>query len=266
MQIEPIARKRLRDDIIQRLTRLIVSGELDGDRPLKEVEVARRLGVSRTPLREALLILERDGLVVSEVNKGFRVAALSEARVRELYPILGALEGLAVRETGALMRTQVRELRELNRELHSARSKARRHAMDRQFHDTLCALCPNQALVEMVRSLWQHAQRYDGAADRGMADPVGSLREHVAITDAIARGDYAGAAEQVEDHWRHGVDTVVRWLRARASLFGMLALLVLAACSRREPALDDATWGYFVDETKIRPLFEGIAALAPDDD
>jgi DNA-binding GntR family transcriptional regulator len=258
MQIEPIARKRLRDDIIQRLTRMIVSGELDGDRPLKEIDIAKRLGVSRTPLREALLMLERDGLVVSAVNKGFRVAALSEDRVREIYPILGTLEGLAVRESGPMMRTQVSELRELNIELRGTRNKRRRHAIDREFHDTLCAMCPNRSLVEMVRSLWQHAQRYDGAVERGMADPAGSLREHVAITDAIARGDYVDAAAQIEDHWRRGVFTVIAWLRDRAVGYTMIALLVLAltSCSKREAALDDATWGYFVDETKIDLLVE----------
>src|ERR1043165_4650926 len=203
--MEPLIRSRLRDEIAERLATLIAAGELGTER-LKEVELAGQLGVSRTPLREALLMLEREGLVVSEVNKGFRVAGLSEARVRELYPVLGALEGLAVRESGNRMRSQVLALRALNGDLRHARTKMRRHNADREFHARLCAACPNVALVEMVDSLWCHAQRYDGAADRGMADPVGSLREHVAITESIAHGDYAGAAEQIEDHWRRGVD------------------------------------------------------------
>src|ERR1043165_6494164 len=106
--MEPLIRSRLRDEIAERLATLIAAGELGTER-LKEVELAGQLGVSRTPLREALLMLEREGLVVSEVNKGFRVAALSEARVRELYPILGALEGLCVREAGERLRARARE-------------------------------------------------------------------------------------------------------------------------------------------------------------
>src|ERR1051325_2832796 len=112
MHMQPMIRSRLRDDIADRIATLIVDGEL-ADR-LKEVELASQLGVSRTPLREALLMLEREGLVVSEVNKGFRVAALSESRVRELYPILGTLEGLAVRESGERLRARAGDLRAVN--------------------------------------------------------------------------------------------------------------------------------------------------------
>jgi DNA-binding GntR family transcriptional regulator len=213
MPMQALPRSRLRDDIVGRLATLIASGELEGGR-LKEVKLASQLGVSRTPLREALLILEREGLVTSEVNKGFRVAELSEARVRELYPILGALEGLAVRESGERLRARVGELRAVNAALRTSRTKARRHALDRRFHELLRDACPNRSVVALVQRLWLSAQRFDGAADRGMADPVGSLREHVAITDAIARGDFAGAAGRIDEHWRRGIDVVVRWLRA----------------------------------------------------
>jgi DNA-binding GntR family transcriptional regulator len=273
----PLSRSRLRDDIVGRLANLIATGELDRER-LKEVELATQLGVSRTPLREALLILESEGLVVSEAHKGFRVAAISEARVRELYPILGALEGLAVRESGEPLRARAGELRELNAALRASRTKARRHALDRRFHELLRDRCPNRALVELVRRLWLQAQRFDGAADRGMADPAGSLRDHVAITDAIGRGDFAGAATQLDEHWRRGIDVVVRWLRAAGAAVALLVVVAVGgsvACSGAAPtsapgpvataaappaataaALSDAQWGYFVDETAIDLLVE----------
>src|SRR5262245_60797854 len=108
MQMQPVTCSRLRDDIVDCLATLIASGELDRDR-LKEIELARQLGVSRTLLREALLIFESEGFVVSEAHKGFRVAALSEVWVRELYLILGALEGFAVCESGELVRVRIGE-------------------------------------------------------------------------------------------------------------------------------------------------------------
>ncbi|HSR98308.1 MAG TPA: FCD domain-containing protein, partial [Kofleriaceae bacterium] len=258
--MEPLARSRLRDDIVDRLAGLIASGGLDRER-LKEVELARQLGVSRTPLREALLILESEGLVVSEAHKGFRVAALSEARVRELYPILGGLEGLAVRESGELLRARVGELRAVNAALRASRTKVRRHALDQRFHELLRDSCRNRTLVELVRRLWLQAQRFDGATDRGMADPVGSLRDHVAITDAIGRGDYAGAAQRIEHHWRRGIEVVVRWLRSRGT--GVAALVAVAlwsgACAKAtpsSPAIPDAEWGYSIDEAAISQLVE----------
>ncbi|HEU4537786.1 MAG TPA: GntR family transcriptional regulator, partial [Polyangiaceae bacterium] len=122
----PLPRSRLRDEVVRELATRIASGSLAEAERLKEVELAAELGVSRTPLREALLVLEREGLVESEVNRGFRVTALSEGRVRELYPILGALEALAVREGGARLAARAGELREANGRLAASRGRARR--------------------------------------------------------------------------------------------------------------------------------------------
>lgn len=212
-----LSRRRLRDDIVRELAALIAAGELREVERLKEVELAARLGVSRTPLREALLVLEREGLVESEVNKGFRVAALSEARVRELYPVLGALEALAVRQGGATLQARAGELREVNAQLGASRGRARRHALDRRFHQLLWSGSENSTLMTMLRGLWLHAQRFDGAAERGMANHEGSVGEHAAIVEAIARGDAEGAARQLEAHWRGGIEVVVGWLRRRAA-------------------------------------------------
>lgn len=262
MQMQPLARTRLRDDIVERLAGLIASGEIDRDR-LKEVELAGQLGVSRTPLREALLILEREGLVVSEAHKGFRVAALSETRVRELYPMLGALEGLAVRESGGRLRERVGELRAVNAALRTSRTRVRRHALDLRFHELLRDACPNRSLVELIRRLWRQAQRFDGAVERGMADPAGSLRDHAAITDAIGRGDFTGAAARIDEHWRHGIDVVTRWLRAGGAALAAVLVVACAALGgsacrtpRAEPALSDADWGYFLDEAATSSLVE----------
>ena len=117
MHMQTVARPRLRDDIATELTRLIANGELPAVERLKEVELANKLGVSRTPLREALLVLERDGLVISEVNKGFRVADLSETRVRELFPVIAALEAEALRAGGEATRALGPELLAINGEL-----------------------------------------------------------------------------------------------------------------------------------------------------
>src|SRR4051794_27947375 len=113
--MRPVLRSRLRDDIVDQLAELIIDGGLS--ERLKEVDLAGQLGVSRTPLREALLVLERDGLVASEANKGFRVVPLSEQRVRELFPILGALEALAVRTGQDALVARASHLRAVNKQI-----------------------------------------------------------------------------------------------------------------------------------------------------
>ena len=259
-------RARLRDDIVRQLEQLIASGELPVVERLKEVELAQRLGVSRTPLREALLILERQGLVVSEVNKGFRVAALSEQRVRELYPIIGSLEALAVRDGGGELRGRTSELRAQNDRIAQARGKRARYTADRTFHELLWSGTRNAVLVDMLRKLWLQSQQYDGATERGLAAPEASRRDHAEIVDAIGAGKPERAARLVEAHWRHGVDIVVRWLRERAAspLVAILVAAALCATSacRATPApaarpapsaavLPDQPWGYFIDEAAI---------------
>ncbi len=234
MHVRLVTRPRLRDDIVHELARLIASGEVDPSERLKENELAERLGVSRTPLREALLMLERDGLVVSEVNKGFRVAPVSERRVRELYPILGSLEGLAVREGLAELRRRAGELQALNRRIEAARTGAKRHTLDRAFHEALWAGSANVALVKMLRALWLQAQQVDGASDRGMANLEGSVAEHAAIVDAIARGDGDAAAKRLGQHWRGGIEVVVGWLRRVT----VVAIALCAVGARAEATLE----------------------------
>jgi DNA-binding GntR family transcriptional regulator len=209
-----IARSRLRDDIVDQLAELIVDGELPEVGRLKEIDLAGQLGVSRTPLREALLILERDGLVVSEANKGFRVAPLSEERVRELFPILATLEALAVRTGSDALVARASELRAVNKQIRAG-SGGKRYLLDRRFHELLWTGNANHTLVAMLRRLWLEAKRFDGSTARGMANPTVSMREHAAVADAIGRGELDLAAKLVDAHWCVGIDVVIGWLRDR---------------------------------------------------
>jgi DNA-binding GntR family transcriptional regulator len=219
MHMQTVARPRLRDDIATELARLIAGGELPAVERLKEVELAKQLGVSRTPLREALLVLERDGLVVSEVNKGFRVADLSETRVRELFPVIGALEAEALRSGGAATRALGPALLAINAELRrviapgAKATKARLHELDRRFHETVSSACPNAMLLDMLQRLRLQAQRFDGGAHRGLASPQWTLRAHEAIARAIAAGKLAKAAELTREHRHGGIEIVIGWLR-----------------------------------------------------
>lgn len=261
-----LPRSRLRDDIVLELERLIATGELDVTR-LKEVELATQLGVSRTPLREALLILERQGLVVSEAHKGFRIAPVTEQKVHEIYPQLGALEALAVRTGATALRDQLPTLRALNARLLSRGSKLELYTADRTLHETLWAGAGNASLVETLRRLWLQVQPYDGATRRGIADPEGSEKGHAAVLDAIEARKPAEAARLVEAHWRAGIEVVIGWLRRQSTRAGSVLAciaLALAGCSKPttppivakqvSPALPDEPFGFFIDEAQVETL------------
>src|SRR4029079_670380 len=156
-------RDRVRDEVRDR----IVGGRLKGGEHLEEASLAAALGVSRTPLREALFALAEEGLVISRPHRGFVVAPADRQAVRDLYPILGSLEALAVEISGEALRADVPALREINARLQAS-PRARAANADRAFHAAPRRRCPNSRLVEMLERHEALAHRLDGAVRRGM--------------------------------------------------------------------------------------------------
>lgn len=206
---------RIRDQARDIIRERIIAGAFADDAPLEEIPLARALGISRTPLREALLNLQQEGLVTSRPRRGFTVAPVDIAAVRELYPMLGALEALVIELSCAALKQDVPLLRQLNRALAAAPSGKAAQA-DGKFHETLRARCANRRLVHLLTAQEGLAHRIDGAMQRDMADRCGSVEQHVRVIDAIAAGDCAGASRAMREHWRQGEETVVQWLRERA--------------------------------------------------
>lgn len=94
----------LREELRQAVLQRILRGVLPPGSRIIESKLSEELGVSRTPLREALLHLEQQGFVRSDLARGFSVEPLSQQEVREIYPIIWTLEGLALRSIGPLLK------------------------------------------------------------------------------------------------------------------------------------------------------------------
>lgn len=212
----PILLSRARDEVREALREMILAGDVRPDGRIEEIEVSHRLGVSRTPVREALIALESEGLVKSRPNRGFVVLAPDADQVRETYPILAALEATALRLTGARLQTALPQLRDINRRLATEHNRTRQHELDRAFHDRLTCECGNLRLLALLRAEWARARRFDGAHERGTADRAGSCAEHDEIIRAIEAGKFDAAADALERHWRRGIDVVVKWLNEKS--------------------------------------------------
>ena len=181
---------------------------------MDEAELASELGVSRTPLREALLQLSSEGLIRFEMHRGFFVAELNEDVVRQLYPIIGTLESLAVRNGGTELIRLASKLRELNELLREDRlGTGELFEVDREWHRMMTSTCANEALIDLIEATKARAMRFDGATRRGLAARSKSREEHERIVDAIADGYLDRAAVLLERHWKSGADVVVEWLR-----------------------------------------------------
>lgn len=207
-----ITPQRMRDDARALLRAMIVEGELAPATHIEEVKLSRQIGASRTPVREALIALEGEGLVRSAPRKGFVVVEPDAALVRESFPILSALEAMAVRISGAALMQATPQLRRINEALARERKKARQYDLDRAFHVALTEHCANPRLLMLLGAERTRARLIDGAHQKGMANLDGSVEEHNAIIAALERGDADGAALVLARHWDNGVDVVVKWL------------------------------------------------------
>lgn len=210
-----IAVHRARDEARDLLREMIVGGELAPATHVEEIKMSAEIGVSRTPVREALIALEHEGLVRSSPRKGFVVVAPDEALVRESFPILSALEAMAVKLSGKALQDAAPKLRAINTALAREKKKARQYDLDRGLHVALTEHCGNERLLALLAMERTRAQLIDGAHSRGMANLEGSCADHGAVIGSIESGDFAKAAAQLSAHWDHGVEVVAKWLKDR---------------------------------------------------
>ncbi|HXK11795.1 MAG TPA: GntR family transcriptional regulator [Vicinamibacteria bacterium] len=206
----PLVLKSLREQVYEHLRRLLNRGELRPGAFLDLDALGERLGVSRTPLRDALLLLDAEGFVTILPRRGVQVRALTRDDIRHLYEIIGALESAAL--LAAFPRLGPREtaaLRRLNAEMRGAIEADefdRYYGRNLAFHDIFLDRCDNERLVRMVRTLKQRL--YDWPRRRGFVKEweMASLREHAAFARLVAAGDARGAADHLRDvHWSYAV-------------------------------------------------------------
>jgi DNA-binding GntR family transcriptional regulator len=213
-----IDRKTTGASVSEALRKEITAGRLRPGARLDETRLANRFGDSRTPVREAMLALEREGLIQRQPYKGCRVRSFDDRKLEQIFPLIGALEALAIRSAGPVSATTLDALKTANDDLARENlTPARRYALDRDFHLGLAALAGNPVLEEEFQRLFSLAGRFDAGPQRGLADITGSARQHAAILDALEVGDHDAAARHAEQHWRDGLAVVADWRRKLTS-------------------------------------------------
>ena len=204
------ARAPLRDDLRQVVLDRILSGELPPGSRITESRLAAELGVSRTPLREALCNLESDGFVRSDLARGFSVTPLSVRDVRESYPILQALESLALRTLGPLAAATTPELRRINQELAAVAGDSEQgRLLDHQWHEALLAASPNRRLLDLIARLKETVSRYERLYMRDATLVAASVAQHLRIIEALEAGDFERAVKEVEENWRFALEMLL---------------------------------------------------------
>lgn len=183
----------------------ILGGDLrPGDR-IRQAEVADRLGASRLPVREALRILEAEGLTEHEAHKGARVPRLSQHEVEVIYEMRERLEPLAISESlGRLAEADLERIEAVQQRIEHNDDVEKFLDLDREFHMLTYGGCHLDTLMSMVTRLWNATQHYRrayvalGGRDRMWVVNV----EHRLILDALVRHDAVDAERYLGGHIR----------------------------------------------------------------
>jgi len=190
----------LRDELEQD----IVTGTLRPGERLDEQGLAARFGVSRTPIREALMQLAAAGLVKLQQRRGAFVASLGLKEIVERFEVMATLEGAC----GALAARRItdEERRELLEAHEACVARAAEGGSDayyyanERFHHVVYAACHNAFLAEQARQLHGRLKPYRRLQLRARSRVAGSLAEHQGIVDAILAGEGSKAEQRLKDH------------------------------------------------------------------
>ncbi len=196
--------KPLREVVFESIRGAIISGVLKPGERLMEVQLAEKLGVSRTPIREAIRKLELEGLVVMIARKGAYVADLSVKDIIEVLEVRAALEGLA---SGlAALRITEEEMRELEMTAQQfdkaidAEDFDRIIEMDIEFHDRIFRAARNEKLLQINNNLREQVQRFRVMYINKSNKSKTLAKEHYQIADAISKRNIAMAEKLAESH------------------------------------------------------------------
>jgi DNA-binding GntR family transcriptional regulator len=207
--------------VLEELRRAITSGELEPGSPIRQDALAERLGVSRVPLREALKTLEGEALVVHHAHRGYYVAELSLADLREVYRIRELLEAEAVRRAAARLDEELlAALEEEQRAVEEAAAAGDVTAMaaaNRRFHFTLLGAAAMPRLVRMIGTLWDATDAYRSLYYTEPGNREHALGEHGAVLDALRAGAVEEAVRLLDHHRAQAVRSLTEVLAGPAS-------------------------------------------------
>ena len=205
--------KPLRDIVFETLREAIINQTLKPGERLMEIQLAEEMGVSRTPVREAIRKLELEGLVVMVPRKGAYVAGISMKDIHEVYELRSALEALAA--SLAAVRITDEELEEMERQMVREAKETEENnlqgivSIDTTFHDLLYQAAHNQRLGQFINILQEQLQRFRAATLSRPGRSKYALEEHKKIVEALANKDAKLAAKLATEHIENAENAMI---------------------------------------------------------
>lgn len=210
-----LARNNLSTDIAALVRAMIVDGRLPAGERINEVQLSQQLGVSRTPLREALGRLVTEGAITNASRFGNFVRPLTLDEFEQIYDIRPLLDPEALRLAGLPPADRLERLKKINAKFVEARDPETAIARDDEFHLELLADCPNRVLVEMIENIMMRTHRYELALLRESPAVKRSGEDHARIIAALRARHMRGACAALKQNMQTGRAPIIEWLRAR---------------------------------------------------
>lgn len=209
----------LRDVVFDTLRNAILRGEMKPGERLMEMHLANRLGVSRTPVREAIRMLEQEGLAVTIPRKGAQVAKMTEKDLQDVLEIRDSLDELAVSMACERMtEEQVEELKVAMKDFEIAtksRDVRKICEADEAFHNVIYRMADNPKLENIVNNLREQMYRYRYEYIKGNDTYNQLIQEHEAITIGFERKDADHIKKLMHTHLENQIEAVRRVIRGQ---------------------------------------------------
>ncbi len=203
-RMQSLERYSLHSYVFNYIRDAILNGSYKPGEALVETRLADELGVSRTPIREAIRQLELEGLVISIPNKGVVVNGVSQQDIDDIYTIRSMLEGLAAR--WAAQRIDERNLKELEEIVELMGYYTRKNdydqltQLDTRFHGVIYEACDSKVLKHLLDNLLRYVERARRGSLKVPMRAHQSFNEHKGIFEAIMKRDAAGAERLMAEH------------------------------------------------------------------
>jgi DNA-binding GntR family transcriptional regulator len=217
------------DQVHDRLLAAIADGTLASGQRLTQESVAAMLGVSRQPVSHALQVLKRRGFLIERGKRGLQVVPLDARRIRELYLVREALDGLAARLAAERVKTGDADAAERSAaeaalaagcKLNVRAALSQLIDADVAFHSAIHALSGNRAIIETVADQWPHFRRSMGLVLSVSGALVRYWDEHAAILEAILAGDVSAAEGHARRHTAGAGEETARRLETEQNTKG----------------------------------------------
>jgi DNA-binding GntR family transcriptional regulator len=207
-------RKSLGEHVFESLKQAIILGKIFPGEWLVESHIAETLGISRTPVREAIHKLEREGLIERQPRGGFTVLGLNRKDIEETFGIRRVLEGYAARL--AAVKHQEKELEPLEKKIEEFQNALDRKKMsallliNTEFHDLLYGLSKSPRLINMINGLRDQIYRYREMILKEKEFAATSNQDHSQMLQYIRKRDAEGAERLVREHILRGQEMVLK--------------------------------------------------------